>query len=329
MQASDLSDAIRFASEAVEATPPEDPLKEKYTVELCELLCERALWNADVTDADKAVDIARQQLKEGAMSTATPGIRGILRRALISSLTVDYRLTGKEEYVNEALRELGFALQYLSGETPVAQKLFGPLRKAYADAGAEGIVLPSLESPDPFQPFFDCLLFLGEELFSSFQKFFDLFWDPDLMEQLESLTVAVISIILHYQKSPPRLSVALTHCLALTNFTTSVLEWFRGLTPKTHDVEKMGEYMEVMAGRAETYITLGDVLWGLGREEEAREKWEVAKRDLEEGKENIHIEMAKRCLRSGMWHYCGSKFVEFNREWLEGKEGKGRLVRKG
>ena len=324
MQTSDLSDAIRFASEAVEATPPEDPLKEKYTAELCELLCERALWNADVTDADKAVDIARQQLKEGALRIATPGIRGILRRAFISSLTVDYRLTGKEEYVNEALRELHGALQYLSGETPAAEKLFGPLRKAYADAGAKGIVLPDPESPDPFQPFFDCLLFLGEEYFSNFQKFLDLFWDPDLMEQAESLNRAVISIVLHYQHTH-RLSLAFTHCLALANFTNSVLEWFRGITPKTHDIEKMGEYMEIMAGSAETYITLGDVLWGLGKEEEAREKWEASKRDLEGGKENVHSEMAKRCLRSGIWHYRGSKFVEFNREWLEGKEGKGGM----
>jgi tetratricopeptide (TPR) repeat protein len=312
----DLLDAIKFAEQAVENTPPEDELRGRYTSELCELLGLKAKWTGAVENADLAVKLARTALLAGQV----PGIRGTLIRALITSLATAYEMTGKEENVNDAVREFGRALQLLDSAS--ARRQFGALKTAYQLAGETGILLPppptmtdtDTAASDPFQPFFDCLDSLKEEYLTDFQKFRELFFDPDLMEVEASLDLILSCIVVYYQHTGRRLDLALKHGLELLKFANSILEWFKKIIPSTEDIEQWTSYLEYMADRAELYVTLGDILVALGREDEARDKYELAVKDLKVGKENIFRTLTVRSLRHGLWTYQGSRFVD---EYLE------------
>lgn len=296
---------MKFAEQAVEITTPEDPLRGRYTAELCELLSIRATWTGSVEDADTAVELARKALLGG--GAAVPGIRGTLRRALINSLATNYELTGKEEYVNDALKEFGLALNAL--DSPSALRQFAELKKGYQNAGETGILLPREDESDPFQPFFDCLVSLKEEYLTDLQKFMQLWYDPDLMEQETSLDLILGCIILYYRHHG-RLDLTLRHGLEVLTFANSAVEWFKKLIPNSEDIEQWESYLEYMATRAELNITLGDTLYAMGREEEARGKYDMAVRDLRIGKENIYRTLTKCCLKPGIWMFEGSRFVE-------------------
>lgn len=262
LQLSDLDDAIKFAEEAVQLTSVEDPLRGRYTAELCEGLDNRAILLNSKAEADEAVEYARRALQ---INNEIPGIRGKLFGVLISGLVTCYEITGSDEYLTEMLDQYGRTMNSIDGDIPT--KLFGELKAAY-NSGAAAMALPRDDQPDPFRPFLSTMKALTNEYFSDRQRIFELIYDPDLLEQEDILGYILWCVGIYYYHHK-RYDLSLYYSQQLRDVVESVMDWLKRMVPDNGS-EPSSTMLLYIYSRTQLNILIGDSLMAQEKEEPAK-----------------------------------------------------------